>query len=173
MILNILGCGGSGKTTLKFELLKLNRFVGFVTYTTRPKRQGEIDGVHYHFISESTFRAMTFSLERTANGWLYGVLASDLDRGCENTTIVTTFDESGILALEKMGIEVKVVYLDVPKELRRQRMLSRGDNVSDVDNKLFAEDNCLNEFSFKSPLLKIKEETLDKTVILVLEFCER
>ena len=50
----ILGKSGSGKDTL-FKKLIEDRQLGLkrvVTYTTRPVREGETDGVEYHFISD-------------------------------------------------------------------------------------------------------------------------
>ncbi|MGE3954269.1 MAG: guanylate kinase [Parachlamydiales bacterium] len=47
---------GTGKTTLISMLAKeFPRVCQSVSCTTRPKRRGEIDGVHYHFISQKAF----------------------------------------------------------------------------------------------------------------------
>jgi guanylate kinase len=50
---------GAGKTTLSRLLLKADRNVELsISVTTRPKRQGEIDGRDYHFIDLRRFTAM-------------------------------------------------------------------------------------------------------------------
>jgi guanylate kinase len=50
---------GAGKTTLSRLLLKSDRKVELsISVTTRPKRQGEIDGRDYHFIDRTRFDAM-------------------------------------------------------------------------------------------------------------------
>jgi guanylate kinase len=50
---------GAGKTTLSRLLLKADRNVELsISVTTRPKRQGEIDGRDYHFIDQRRFTAM-------------------------------------------------------------------------------------------------------------------
>lgn len=50
---------GAGKTTLSRLLLKNDPHITLsVSATTRPKRQGEVDGVDYHFISKETFDTM-------------------------------------------------------------------------------------------------------------------
>jgi guanylate kinase len=50
---------GAGKTTLSRLLLKADRDVELsISVTTRPKRQGEIDGRDYHFIDLRRFTAM-------------------------------------------------------------------------------------------------------------------
>ena len=51
---------GAGKTSLVAELLKADRQVRLsVSYTTRPPRPGEVDGVDYHFVSRKTFMQMS------------------------------------------------------------------------------------------------------------------
>jgi guanylate kinase len=50
---------GAGKTTLSRMLLAADSEIKLsVSATTRPPRPGEIDGVHYHFVSDATFDRM-------------------------------------------------------------------------------------------------------------------
>ncbi|MDP4605841.1 MAG: guanylate kinase [Erythrobacter sp.] len=50
---------GAGKTTLSRMLLAADNEIKLsVSATTRPPRPGEIDGVHYHFVTDSAFDAM-------------------------------------------------------------------------------------------------------------------
>jgi guanylate kinase len=50
---------GAGKTTLSKMLLAQDSEIKLsVSVTTRPPRPGEIDGVHYHFVSDTQFDAM-------------------------------------------------------------------------------------------------------------------
>ncbi len=50
---------GAGKTSLIGALLRSESDLGLsVSHTTRPKRPGEIDGTHYHFINRGQFEAM-------------------------------------------------------------------------------------------------------------------
>lgn len=47
---------GTGKTTLVSALLQLQLGLQLsISYTTRPRRSGEEDGVHYHFVSKEQF----------------------------------------------------------------------------------------------------------------------
>ena len=55
LILVLSGPSGAGKGTVRDELLKDSDFVFSVSATTRAPRPGEIDGVHYHFISKEDF----------------------------------------------------------------------------------------------------------------------
>ncbi len=50
---------GAGKTTLVRGLIERDaRFVFSVSYTTRPKRPTEQDGVDYHFVTREAFEAL-------------------------------------------------------------------------------------------------------------------
>ena len=54
----VSGSSGSGKTTL-LELLSRDLNIEIsVSFTTRNKREYEIDGVHYNFISKEKFEKM-------------------------------------------------------------------------------------------------------------------
>lgn len=50
---------GGGKTSLVKALLKKEARLSLsISHTTRPARPGEIDGQHYHFVSEAEFKQM-------------------------------------------------------------------------------------------------------------------
>ncbi|MFV0288380.1 MAG: guanylate kinase [Mycoplasmatales bacterium] len=52
----ISGPSGVGKGTIR-EKLTFNNYVFSISSTTRKKRTGEKDGVHYHFITKAQFQA--------------------------------------------------------------------------------------------------------------------
>ena len=53
------GCSGVGKGTIMKQLLKRDPFIRLsVSNTTREPREGEVDGVHYNFISREDFIAL-------------------------------------------------------------------------------------------------------------------
>jgi guanylate kinase len=56
MLVVVSGPSGVGKSTIVAELARRRpQVVPIVTATTREQRNGEIDGVHYHFMSEAEF----------------------------------------------------------------------------------------------------------------------
>ena len=75
----LIGKSCSGKDTVVKELKKMG-YESIVTYTTRPMRDNEIDGVNYHFVSQEIFNSMISNNEfaewksyKTENGtWMYG-----------------------------------------------------------------------------------------------------
>jgi guanylate kinase len=52
------GPGGVGKSTIVAELKKRDYFYFSVSATTRSPRNGELDGVAYHFVSKESFQKM-------------------------------------------------------------------------------------------------------------------
>ena len=59
LLLVVSSPSGAGKTTLTRRLQQEFPQIGFsVSYTTRPSREGETDGVDYHFVTDSTFDQM-------------------------------------------------------------------------------------------------------------------
>ena len=76
---------GGGKSSIAHNLLQGRDDLGYsVSATTRPMREGERDGVHYHFLTREEFlrrrEAGEFLETATYGGNLYGTLRSEIDR---------------------------------------------------------------------------------------------
>jgi guanylate kinase len=76
---------GGGKTTIAHQLLANRKDVGYsVSCTTRPPRDGEVDGRDYHFRSLESFRggqaAGEFAESAEVHGHLYGTLRAEVER---------------------------------------------------------------------------------------------
>lgn len=55
----VISPSGAGKSTIARNLLDKDKNIGLsVSVTTRPRRQSEIDGIHYHFISKRDFERL-------------------------------------------------------------------------------------------------------------------
>ena len=76
---------GGGKTTIAHQLLAVRDDVGYsVSCTTRPPRDGELDGRDYHFLSLKDFKrgqaAGDFAESAEVHGHLYGTLRAEVER---------------------------------------------------------------------------------------------
>ena len=130
----ILGESGSGKSTLVDALVAHdNKYKKIVTYTTRPKREGETNGVDYHFISNETFDELAkrnFFIEfNMYRNWYYGTAITD----CSNNNFtVAVLTPAGMRELKRKGIEVHSIYLYVDRRSRLIKILNRGDDIEEA-----------------------------------------
>lgn len=167
MVLNLFGGGGSGKTTLQMELLKIHGFANLVPFTTRKPRAGEKEGLHYHYVSETAFKTLELIMVREANGYFYGVRKENLYSA---DIIITTFDLNGIEVLEKLTLGLKIVYLNISEQERIERMILRGDTIEQVSKRVvddkakivFPRANC--------PILEINDGSIKSTIEKILTF---
>lgn len=167
MILNIFGGGGSGKTTLQFALLDRGGFTNLVPYTTRQRRPGEQDGIHYRFVTPEQFRDADLVLQRFDGGALYGVALQDLRAP---GIVITTFDLNGIFNLERMAIDAKIVFLNISEPERIARMLRRGDDRELVLRRAARDHERIHAPNTIYPVLEIKGGRIDEVVEQVVNF---
>jgi guanylate kinase len=117
MIYVFIGASACGKTTLCTILDKEYDTVHkVVTDTTRSPRKGEVDKVHYNFVSEQFFRESIDSYVEynEYDNHLYGSngtrIADALDSG--KADVVICLDINGAKALKKhYGDQVRVIYV--------------------------------------------------------------
>lgn len=128
---------GAGKTSLANKLKEENpEFVFTISATTRDIREGETDGVNYHFISVEEFMAKIeadefFEWEEVYPGKFYGTLWSEIDRINKNGQIpLLDIDiKGGLTFKEKMGDDAVLIFISVPEpqiETLKERLLKRG-----------------------------------------------
>lgn len=92
---------GGGKSTIARHLLEAREDVTYsVSATTRPMREGEVDGRDYHFLSREEFtrrrEAGEFAESAEYGGHLYGTLRSEVERGLgEGRHVVMDIEVAG------------------------------------------------------------------------------
>ena len=125
---------GAGKTTLVERLveqtphLKMSR-----SYTSRPARAGETDGVDYNFVSRARFEAMVAAGEflewADVFGNLYGTAAADTERQlAAGDDVVLVIDVQGARQVrQRLGVESTTVFVMPPSfEVLEQRLRGRS-----------------------------------------------
>ncbi len=135
---------GAGKTTL------CNMAVDFfpdlrhsISYTTRPPRPGETDGVEYWFVDDETFDAMVargeFLEHAGVFGKRYGTAKKDLDRlrssGVDALLEIDVQGGETVKSLHKGGVFVFIL----PPSLKdcEERLKGRGkDSPEDIERRL-------------------------------------
>jgi guanylate kinase len=133
---------GAGKTTLVEALRKTGEFVYSVSCTTRPAREGEVDGEDYHFISESEFleraKAGRFLEHAKVHGYYYGtwrdIVLANLTEGRD---VLIDIDTQGAASIRNypdplIRDALADIFIMPPnlEELRR-RLMKRGTETTD------------------------------------------
>ena len=127
------GPSGAGKGTILAEYLSRNpRAVCSVSATTRPPRPGEVDGVHYHFVSREAFEEMIAQgevIEYTQyNGNYYGSPAGPIRKELEkgNDVILEIEVDGARQVREKFPDALSVFVMPPTFEELRRRLVGRG-----------------------------------------------
>jgi guanylate kinase len=134
----ISGPSGSGKTTICNQLMENSRIRRSISYTTREPREGEKEGIDYHFIKKSEFEKLIDEnkLVEYAEycGSLYGTPVEPIKEAVKNGKIfILAIDVKGALQVMKKISEVTSIFIMPPDdETLRQRLRKRLTD-SDVD----------------------------------------
>ena len=124
---------GTGKTTLAQRLVAESpSFTFSVSATTRAPREGERDGVDYHFVDRPTFEAMVARGELTewaeVHGRLYGTPRSELEQAADaGQHVLLDIDVQGARQVRANVPEALLLFLLPPSvEDLMARLTSRG-----------------------------------------------
>jgi guanylate kinase len=131
---------GAGKSTIARKLLADEPELGMsVSYTTRPIRPGEVDGVDYHFVGVERFREMVANHEflewAHVFGHRYGTPKSQVWHVLgEGRDILFDIDWQGAQQLHQLagGDIVRIFILPPSMEILRERLERRATDSQDV-----------------------------------------
>lgn len=134
-VIALMGRSGVGKDSVLKEILKIrNDFNRIVSYTTRPKRENEIEGKDYLFISPNRFTQEIYQgnlVECTEfNDWFYGTPYSSLKEDKINIGIFSPDAVDQLCADKNINLEIVLIVCSAKTMLLRQ--LNREENP-DVD----------------------------------------
>jgi len=124
---------GGGKGTLIRRVLESVPGIGnSVSWTTRPRRAGEIDGVHYHFVGADEFREMRerggFLESAVVHGNSYGTARSVVEQELrEGHDIILEIDVQGAASVREVAEDAVSVFILPPSfDALRERLRLRG-----------------------------------------------
>lgn len=176
-IICIVGKAGSGKDTILKSVCNIakNKVNPIISYTSRPMRQGEINGKDYHFITKGEFLNKIQNNEMIEytefNGWFYGTA---LDCLSEEVPNIGVFNPGGIESLKRYSdLKIYTFYITASPKIRLLRQLNREEepNVDEVIRRYQA-DNIDFEICDKYGLKNETIEDFAQIVSLIIRYID-
>ena len=175
----ITGQSGAGKGTLIERLLdKFPQLELAVSATTRARRPGEVDGVHYYFISDEEFDRRLADddfLEYHVFPWgqRSGTLVSEIDRiGEQGKVCVLELETEGALSVVDRIPDAVTIFVTAPIEELERRLHERATESSgEIGERLRVAKEQLDvadRFDFR-----IENRDLDRAVAELSELVRR
>ena len=139
----ISGASGVGKSTVLKQVLDARPDIRFsVSATTRAPRKGEIDGVHYYFVSKEQFRTMiendAFVEYDSHMENSYGTPRAQLEEKLSQGDVILDIEPVGAFNVRAQCPDAVLIFIAPPsfEELER-RLCGRGDTAQDqIDVRL-------------------------------------
>ena len=129
----ISGASGVGKSTVLKRVLEVRPDVRFsVSATTRPPREGEIEGVSYYFVSHEKFKQMiaedAFVEYDDHMKNFYGTPRDQLEDKLAKGHVILDIEPNGAFSVRRQCPDAVLIFIAPPsfEELER-RLRSRGD----------------------------------------------
>lgn len=151
VLLVLAGPAGSGKSTLCDRMVgEVAGFSRVVTATTRAPRTGEVNGVHYHFLSAAEFDAQVAAGAFLEWAWVhqknrYGTRAADVLGPLQaGRSLIINIDVQGVDSLRRAAAAdprlrryMTTVFIDVPLAELRARLAGRGtDGAEEIARRM-------------------------------------
>ena len=139
MLLIISGPSGTGKGTLVEKLMQSDPTFRFsCSVTTRAPRTGEVNGVHYHFVSVEEYEKLVaenaFLEHATVHGNHYGTLRKPIEEMmAKGQNVLLDIDTQGAINVMENADEYVSIFILPPSYTElRQRLENRKTDAPDV-----------------------------------------
>ncbi len=130
---------GAGKTSLVKALLEQTENIGVsVSHTTRAKREGEVDGVDYHFIDKATFEKMVGDAAFLESAQVfdnyYGTAIANIeDKLKQGEDVILEIDWQGAEQVRKqLPYSVNIFILPPSQAALEERLRGRGQDSDEI-----------------------------------------
>ena len=136
---------GAGKTSLVQSLVDDDEFLAVsISHTTRPRRDAEIDGVHYHFVTVEGFAAMRAAGEflecATVFDHSYGTSRRAVAAGLAHGDLILEIDWQGAAQVRQRWQDaVSIFVLPPSRQALAARLARRGQDPPEVIAKRTAQ----------------------------------
>ena len=159
-MLILIGPSASGKTEVARLLAKKYQLKKVITYTTRKKRNNEINKIDYNFITLEEFSSLNeqdFFAETTYyNANFYGTAKKDIS---DNRCII--LDPNGFKKFSSLKDErIISFFLSCSEDVRFKRMVSRNDKLEDINKRLINDKIAFSDNNIQGVTFVVDSDTL-------------
>ncbi|HKA66332.1 MAG TPA: guanylate kinase [Solirubrobacterales bacterium] len=143
LLVVISGPSAVGKDTIIERLLKLDANLRYsVSFTTRPKRDYEVDGVHYSFVTKPNFEELVgrgeFLEWAEYNGYYYGTSRTRVEKlQRQGLDVVLKIEVRGAEQVREKRPDGVFIFIAPPsmEELLKRREERGSDNQKDIEER--------------------------------------
>lgn len=170
---------GAGKTTLVKELLKrLDSLIYSISHTTRPPRQGEVDGKDYFFTDKTRFMEMVASGQMLEWAQVYGNCYGTSkifvqERLAAGQSVLLDIDVQGGRQIMDSGLDSVSIFIMAPSlAVLEQRLRGRGTDAEEViRERLESAKEEIDQKSFYAHV--VVNDVLDEAVARLIAIIEQ
>ena len=175
----LVGKTACGKSTTA-KLMEAMGYQRIVTDTTRPKREGETDGIDYHFrtqdefevLKEAGYYAESIDYEAAFGHCSYGSAKEAYESKKDSVIVLNPY---GLKMVKKNVVSGSTIsiFMDVPEDILVERLHIRGDAEDEITRRLehdridFADMPKVCDYTISITGKETEEEILKKVLVLV------
>jgi len=172
---------GSGKTTIvKSVLCKFQNFIFSISATTRKKRDCEIDGKDYYFLSEGEFKKKIDNDEfvewERFYDYYYGTPKSFVDNNLEKgISVLFDVDVKGALSIKKKYPDALLFFVMPPgfEELKKRLINRNTESEEDLKKRIERAEMEMSYADKKEFDFKVVNDDLEKAKLTIIEIIEK
>lgn len=174
-------CAGKG-TIIRHLLQKHDEMTLSISYTSRPMRGGEVNGLDYYFVSREQFEEKIknndfLEYAKVRYGEYFGTPKQEIEETLESgKDVILEIDVQGAKQVKKLFPETILIFILAPsfQELKRRikaRGLENNEQIIDRFKTAYKEINEINKYNYVVVNDELEQAILKVESILIAEKC--